>query len=96
MNCTWEGPRVRDILLFAGLQEHAMQNGVAPKHVHFANYGGKTQADEWYGGSIPLERAMDPAMDVILAVKVGMQTHKVSFHPFGRARLLIVSRLGHR
>ncbi len=70
MNCTWEGPRVRDILIAAGLQEHAMQDGVAPKHVHFANYGGKTQADEWYGGSIPLERALDPAMDVILAVKV--------------------------
>ena len=70
MNCTWEGPRVRDILLAAGLQEHAMQGSVAPKHVHFANYGGKTQADEWYGGSIPLERAMEPAMDVILAVKV--------------------------
>lgn len=47
-----------------------MHNNVSPKHVHFANYGGKTQADEWYGGSIPFDRAMDPAMDVILAVKV--------------------------
>jgi sulfite oxidase len=72
MNCVWEGPRVRDILLAAGVKDDGVQEGTAPKqrHVQFANYGGKTQADEWYGGSIPLERAMDPAMDVILAVKV--------------------------
>ncbi|EXJ69458.1 uncharacterized protein A1O5_07494 [Cladophialophora psammophila CBS 110553] len=70
MTCVWEGPRVRDILLAAGAQDHcAMGDSVRPKHVHFANYGGKTQADEWYGGSIPFDRAMDPAMDVILAVK---------------------------
>ncbi|OAL30578.1 hypothetical protein AYO20_08665 [Fonsecaea nubica] len=71
MTCVWEGPRVRDILLAAGVQDHcAMGDNVPPKHVHFANYGGKTQADEWYGGSIPFDRAMDPAMDVILAVKM--------------------------
>lgn len=72
MNCTWEGPRVRDILLAAGVEESQATHGdVSPKHVHFANYGGKVQADEWYGGSIPFDRAMCPTMDVILAVKVG-------------------------
>ncbi|KAK5268407.1 hypothetical protein LTR96_006114 [Exophiala xenobiotica] len=71
MNCTFEGPLVRDILLAAGVEENrGMQGNVAPKHVHFANYGGKTQQDEWYGGSIPFDRAMDPEMDVILAVKM--------------------------
>ena len=84
MNCEWSGPRVRDILLAAGLDEHAMHGSVVPKHVLFANYGGKTQADEWYGGSVPLERAMDPAMDVILAVKVSMADPCVSFRSFWR------------
>ena len=84
MTCEWEGPRVRDILLAVGLDEHAMHGRVAPKHVHFANYGGKVQADDWYGGSVPLERVMDPAMDVILAVKVRMSTPNVfPFAPFG-------------
>lgn len=72
MNCTWEGPRVRDILLAAGVDDgHSVHNHVAPKHVHFANYGGKTQEDQWYGGSVPFDRVMCPDMDVILAVKVG-------------------------
>jgi len=66
-----EGPRVRDILVAAGVQDGvAIDVEVAPRHVHFANYGGKTQEDEWYGGSIPLDRAMDPGMDVILALKM--------------------------
>ncbi|EXJ83090.1 sulfite oxidase [Capronia coronata CBS 617.96] len=71
MNCTWEGPRVRDILLAAGVDVYqAMHTDVTPRHVHFANYGGKTQQDEWYGGSIPFDRVMCPDMDVILAVKM--------------------------
>lgn len=82
MTCTWEGPRVRDILLAAGVEEPVLHNNVAPKHVHFANYGGKVQADEWYGGSIPLDRAMDPAMDVILAVKVRIGSTTAAFLPF--------------
>lgn len=72
MNCAFEGPLVRDILLAAGVGEEdgAMPRNVVPKHIHFANHGGKTQHDEWYGGSIPFARAMDLEMDVILAVKV--------------------------
>ncbi|KAJ9634004.1 hypothetical protein H2204_006551 [Knufia peltigerae] len=72
MNCAFEGPLVRDILLAAGVGEEdgAMPRNVVPKHIHFANHGGKTQHDEWYGGSIPFARAMDLEMDVILAVKM--------------------------
>lgn len=68
MNCAWEGPRLRDILLAAGVEDK--QNVSLSKHVQFASYGTKTQDDDWYGGSIPLERAMSIDMDVILAVKV--------------------------
>ncbi|EXJ77270.1 sulfite oxidase [Capronia epimyces CBS 606.96] len=71
MNCVWEGPRVRDILLAAGVDEcRALHDHVPPKHVHFASYGGKTQQDEWYGGSVPFSRVMRADMDVILAVKM--------------------------
>lgn len=79
MNCLWEGPRLSDILSRAGVdsQSQSEKNGDAQQkhsasqmHVQFACYGAKQQEDDWYGGSIPLERAMDPEMDVILAVKV--------------------------
>lgn len=71
MNCTWEGPLIRDVLLRAGVVDsEVVHDGVSPRHVHFANYGGKTQHDEWYGGSIPFARVMDPDMEVILALKV--------------------------
>lgn len=71
MNCVFEGPLVRDVLLAAGVKDSTtLPNGVKRNHVQFANYGGKTQEDEWYGGSIPFERAMNPDMEVILALKV--------------------------
>jgi sulfite oxidase len=71
MNCVFEGPRVRDILLAAEVKDgEAMHGQVQRKHVQFANFGGKVQEDEWYGGSVPFERVMDPSMDVILALKV--------------------------
>ena len=70
MNCVFEGPRVRDVLLAAGVKDNEpLHNEVQRKHVQFASYG-KVQEDEWYGGSVPFERVMDPDMDVILAVKV--------------------------
>ena len=62
---------MRDILLAAGIKDkETVQDDVRREHVQFANYGGKVQEDEWYGGSIPFARAMDPQMDVILALKV--------------------------
>jgi sulfite oxidase len=71
MNCVFEGPRLRDVLLAAGVKDNDPLHGlVQRKHVQFANYGAKVQEDDWYGGSIPFERAMDPSMDVILALKV--------------------------
>lgn len=70
MNCVFEGPRLRDILLAAGLDGgQLLHEGVQPEHVQFASLG-KTQEDDWYGGSIPLQRALDKDMDVILALKV--------------------------
>ncbi|ETN43519.1 uncharacterized protein HMPREF1541_02678 [Cyphellophora europaea CBS 101466] len=70
MNCVFEGPLVRDILLAAGVNEEPLQGRVRPGHVQFASFGSKTQEDDWYGGSIPFSRTMDPDMDVILALKM--------------------------
>lgn len=103
MNCKWEGPRVRDVLLQAGVDEGVRQwreekTGTKAAgdvrdeedggkvqaeaeggdrsdlyhglHVQFACDLVPTQEDSWYGGSIDLTRAMDPEMDVILALKV--------------------------
>lgn len=71
MNCVFEGPRLCDVLLAAGVgRGEPLHEGVRPEHVQFASFGSKTQNDDWYGGSIPLDRALQPAMDVILALKV--------------------------
>jgi hypothetical protein len=92
------GSRVRDGVLAAGFEEHGTGDSVVLKHFHFANDGGKTHVDEWYGGSIPLKGTMDPALDVILAVNVRMRmlTHIASF-PLGLvACLLTILLLGRR
>lgn len=70
MNCSWEGPRLGDVLLHAGVDKVSAEDKQKQNHVQFASYGTETQDDSWYGGSIPFERAMNPDMDVILATKV--------------------------
>ena len=66
MNCTWKGPRLRDVLTEAGIKLLVEKTG----HVAFASYYTKVQDDDWYGGSILLSRAMREDADVILALEV--------------------------
>lgn len=63
MNCKWTGPRLCDVLNRAGV---ALNEG----HVAFACYAAECQEDTWYGASIPLARAMEKDMDVILALQM--------------------------
>ena len=70
MNCQWRGPRLRDVLLRAGLQ--LSEDKWRGAHVAFACFQTPAQDDEWYGGSIELERAMRLDADVILALDVRM------------------------
>ena len=72
MNCRWEGPRLRDILLRAGVRYDEQEDSCDRRehHVQFASHSQKTPEEDWYGGSIPLDRALDTDKDVILAVKV--------------------------
>jgi sulfite oxidase len=90
MNCVFEGPRVRDLLIAAGVRDGEDSQGQTKfQHVQFANYGGKVQHDDWYGGSVPFQRVMDPDMDVILALKVCLLLFAMAVrgcHPPGHTR----------
>ena len=61
MNCKWRGPRLVDILSRASPQ-------LTTGHVAFACHASQCQQASWYGGSIPLSRALDRNADVILAL----------------------------
>ena len=66
MNCRWKGPKLRDILAEAGVNLANLEKG----HVAFASYQTRVQADDWYGGSIELLRALRDSADVLLALEV--------------------------
>ncbi|KAL0934576.1 sulfite oxidase [Colletotrichum truncatum] len=63
MNCSWRGPRLMDILKFAGVE--VVEDG----HVAFSCYQAETEKDSWYGASIELERAMDESREIVLALE---------------------------
>lgn len=68
MNCKWRGPLLRDVLTKAGID--VAEERWKDAHVAFACFQTPCQDDEWYGASIPLSRAMDPASSVILALEM--------------------------
>lgn len=72
MNCTWKGPKLKDILNEAGIDLIVHKTG----HVAFACYYTKVQEDDWYGGSILLSRAMKDDGDVMLALEVLFTPHR--------------------
>jgi sulfite oxidase len=62
-NCKWGGVRLRDILHHAGVKD-----GYA--HVCFSSFATLCQDDEYYGASVPIEKAMNVEDDVMLAFEV--------------------------
>lgn len=66
MNCLWRGPRLRDVLLKAGVNCDNIQKA----HVAFACHQTRVQDDSWYGGSIELSRAMGLDFEVVVALEV--------------------------
>lgn len=77
MNCQWRGPRLRDVLQKAGVNEGSQ----AARHVAFASYHTEVQEDSWYGGSIELERGLSEEGEVILALEVRHALlSKIDFH----------------
>jgi sulfite oxidase len=78
MNCRWRGPRLRDVLLKAGVRQRDKPGyiGTDKGHVAFSCFQTKCQDDHWYGASIELERAMNGNGEVILALEMnGKQLH---------------------
>jgi sulfite oxidase len=71
MNCRWRGPRLRDVLLASGIE--LPREKWKDAHVAFACFQTPCQDDEWYGGSIELERALQEDADVILALEMNGQ-----------------------
>lgn len=66
-NARWTGVALRDVLVRAGLFKDFDTAGI---HVCFASYAEVCENDDWYGSSIPLDKAMDPDGDVLLAFEV--------------------------
>jgi sulfite oxidase len=63
-NCAWAGARLADVLRAAGV-------GTSPDmHVCFGAHATAVQEDDWFGASLPLEAALDPEGDVLLAYEV--------------------------
>ncbi|RDW92868.1 putative sulfite oxidase [Aspergillus mulundensis] len=65
MNCKWRGPRLRDVLRRAGVEQ-----GRKGLHAAFSSFQVQCQEDKWFGGSVELERALDEKADVILALEM--------------------------
>ncbi|XP_023689510.1 sulfite oxidase, mitochondrial [Paramormyrops kingsleyae] len=63
-NATWAGPRLRDVLLYAGYK-----SGGKAQHVHFEGLD-KDVTGTSYGASIPLGKALSEEGDVILAYEM--------------------------
>lgn len=63
-NSKWGGVRLRDVLLDANLEFENME------HVEFASNATPCEDDSYYGASIPLQKAMDEAGDVLVAWEV--------------------------
>ena len=76
MNCAWRGPRLRDVLLAAGVRDPNEETGSAGNgeademHVAFECHAVEQQEDEYYGSSVPLRYAMRKDADIILALEV--------------------------
>ncbi|XP_059477284.1 sulfite oxidase [Neocloeon triangulifer] len=67
-NATWTGVRLRDVLLAAGLKEDP--KGV--EHIQFEGLDTDPSMNP-YGASIPIEKALDPKGDVLLAFEMNGQ-----------------------
>jgi sulfite oxidase len=69
MNCKFKGPRIRDVLLRAGLGDDILDPS-RETHVAFACYQVRCQQDHWFGSSVKLEKCMQEDGDAILALEV--------------------------
>jgi len=63
-NANWSGARLRDILIYAGVDPND------PRIEHIQMVGLDKDFEKSYGASIPIEDAMDPRRDVLVAYEM--------------------------
>lgn len=63
-NATWTGVKLRDVLLHVGLRGEVEEK---IQHIHFEGLDKNPLTGVVYGASIPVEKAMDPLGDCLLA-----------------------------
>lgn len=69
-NIRWGGARLRDILTAAKIAEKGTESTKTNMFVSFSTPIAACEDDDWYGASIPLEKAMDELGDALLAYEV--------------------------
>ncbi|TFY66425.1 hypothetical protein EVG20_g4665 [Dentipellis fragilis] len=65
-NLRWTGVRLRDVLLAAGLAQDVLQSQDG-MHVCFCSHVAPCEDNTFFGGSIPLAKALDEGGDVLIA-----------------------------
>lgn len=70
---TWKGVKIRDVLKYCGMDVDAMSLGTKQpdniKHLQFEGYN-TDETGLCYGGSIPIEKAIDPLGEAIFAFEM--------------------------
>lgn len=67
-NVKWGGVRLRDLFQHASISTGSA--GAEDLHVCFASHVTACEEDDWFGASIPLEKALASDGDVLLAYEV--------------------------
>ena len=70
-NVRWRGVRLRDLLLQAKIRG---TNG-GTLHACFASHVTSCEEDDWFGASIPLDKALDEQGDALIAYEVRQLIH---------------------
>ena len=72
-NAEWAGARMRDVLRYCGMDVEKVYLEADPKcniqHVQFESYD-QDECGVTYGGSVPIDKALDPHGDVLVAYEM--------------------------
>lgn len=82
-NVRWGGVRLRDVLARAGVCVPQPPRAGGSMHVCFASHVAACEEDDWFGASVPLEKALGEEGDVLIAFEMnGEPLRPEHGHPF--------------